>query len=311
MVLLMMLLSYKEEIEIMQNGDDNLSRVKQEGFDSNAGARNYAEAVQDGNNNKASQHQVATLANGNANKAVIKQGAGTPIATDISFINDIRSDLEDVDQIAGYGTPPGLSYNGVAHQYQEGDDNETGISQFGADSPTERNYAEQNQLGDDNDAYIIQNAYGSSTGGGNYAKQDQDGDFNVAGIGQNGMGHKALQEQLGDRNSALSTQRGSDNKVYTYQEGNMNYVETGQRGHDNRIVVAQYDGQSYSVSQNLPGDPGFGQPFGNNQADIIQMGPDGVFPSENLSCDWTELGDPGFSDIDNLDLPDVCLDCSN
>lgn len=168
---------------------------------------------------------------------------------------------------------------------------------------------QQDQLGDDNDAYIIQNAYGSSTGGGNYAKQRQEGNDNVSGIGQNGMGHKALQEQFGKQNSALSTQRGNGNKVYTYQEGDMNVVTTGQRGQDNRIVVAQYGGQSYSVSQNLPGDPGSGMPYGNNQADIIQMGPDGEFPESNLSCEWTEEGLITFDDIPQLSLPDVCMGC--
>ena len=97
----------------------------------------------------------------------------------------------------------------------------------------------------------------------------------------------------------------------TYQDadpGNGNAAHTAQRGQDNQILLVQkngfYGGHSYTVEQGLSGSPHSG-----NQANILQLGPDGDFAADAENCDFQNPQDlitpPGLNDFD-LDAP--CVD---
>ncbi len=276
--------------EVDQDGDLNESWVNQSGN----GARNVAVTVQLGNNNYGDQRQVNTALNGGArNAAFVSQGNGS-IPTDLNATIWLAQ-LNAIDDImnAGFNGP---SEAAIAFQSQEGSGNDAEIHQFSL-APQGSNYAEQDVTGDNNDTYIIQNAYGTATGGANYAKQLQDGDNNQAGIGQNGSGHKAYQRQFGNGNIAMSTQRGQENCVNTYQEGDNNWANTGQRGQHNQILLVQKDGQSYTVTQNLAD----GMPNGGNWANILQLAP-GSDPAA-IDC----VFDPQLVPQDPLTIPGFAL----
>ena len=287
-----------------QDGDGQESWVKQEG----AGARNYAYTAQAGNNNYADQYQTTAATTGNANRAQIAQGINGAFTT-TGFNNEIINLRDNTLGVLGYPLNVSLySRDAQAFQDQNGDDNQAYIGQFGelGGTPPVGNYAEQDQTGDDNNAFIVQNFYGATPAGGNKAQQDQVGDRNDAGIHQLGSAHKASQYQMGNDNTALAAQRGQGNKSFTFQYGDDNWVSTAQRGMMNKAVVSQYDGQSYIVEQNVID----GMPNGNNQVDVIQMGPDGAhFEDVAANCliemdepqDWTPT--PGPS------TPDICVDC--
>src|SRR5690606_40290902 len=103
---------------------------------------------------------------------------------------------------------------------------------------------------------------------------------------------------------ALTSQRGNHNLANINQWGDNNYAASGQRGDSNQAFINQYDGQSYTVLQNL----GDGMPNGGNQADILQQGPGGTATGA-YNCDVDPV-DPGtFTDIPNLNIPDICPGC--
>jgi hypothetical protein len=283
---------------VNQDGIANESFINQGG----AGGRNTAKAVQLGNANHAKQVQSTdAFAGSPGNSAIISQGDGsvpTFLNTSILFGRILNID-PDFDMFGFSGN----SFNGLAFQSQWGHENEAEIHQFGADYPTEHNYAEQNQNGARNDAYIVQNAYGAPDGGGNYARQDQmsGGDDNIAGIGQNGWGHKAYQRQFGDRNNTISTQRGMHNKVNTYQDGEDNWGVTKQVGMWNKAFLVQKGSNSYMIDQ-----------FGNfNQADVLQLGPDGDIYNDGEECIFPDEMPPMYiPDIEHFNLPNICTECN-
>jgi len=295
---------------VNQYDNNNESWIKQEGD----GARNYAEVLQAGDDNYADQYQDTDATTGDANSAFIRQGRFGLANTELGFdsgIANLESKVFNLDD----NVLPTSSYSQGAKAFQDqvGDENQAIILQHGelAGNPPVGNYADQDQLGDNNDAHIIQNAWGNPAGGGNKAKQFQDGDNNEAGISQDGTGHKAFQSQLGDSNEAISSQRGLMNKAFTYQNGDDNYVTTAQRGQMNKIVVSQYGGQSYVAQQNVPGalTAGVGMPFGNNQIDVIQMGPGGTVDGVAAACLLPMDEMQTWRNLPSLDLPDICVDC--
>jgi len=287
--------------EAEQVGDGNMSIINQSG----AGARNTARTFQSGNDNYAEQMQTTdAAAGGTGNTAIIAQGN---VTTGHTF-SSIYFDLINVDDIENGSQSLG-SFGGQAYQDQSGSDNDADIRQFG-DDPANANYAEQNQSGSGNSAFVVQNLYGTPSGAGNYARQDQDGTNSSAGIGQNGFDHKAYQRQSGDDNVALSTQRGEDNLVNTYQDGDGNRGMTAQRGQNNQILLVQRGGHSYSVTQNLPNGSPVGMPNGGNVADVLQLGPDGDFATDGILCEFPDMNTPGDPNMPNdFDIDDVCPGC--
>ncbi|WP_246130269.1 curlin [Bizionia saleffrena] len=272
---------------VEQYGDFNESHVTQSG----AGASNRSASTQTGNGNESHQTQVNTASGGgaNANEAFINQGT---VGNDGAIAQDataLYGDVSALDAVVGVGTfnGPG-SYNALAIQNQNGESNQSSIFQFGADAPTDGNYAEQDVDGDNNDALIVQNNWGTSAGGNNYAKQRQDGDKNEAGLVQLGNDNKARQEQHGDKNYAMATQRGTANLLNTWQMGDKNAVTSAQRGHDNQILIVQRDGQSYVAEQNLND----AWSNGNNVIDVLQLGPNGNFATDGIDCGFETELDP-------------------
>ncbi|PVW14512.1 curlin [Marixanthomonas spongiae] len=284
---------------VEQQGDLNESFVDQRGN----GARNSAYLLQVGDENQSKQYQIATDGKGGTgNDALVVQGDGT-VGTNL--IGSIWiGQLLPIDNIANGSFNPG-SDRAAAFQRQEGAGNDAEAHQFGED-----NYSEQRQTGDNNDAFVVQNAYGNPNGNSNYAKQLQVGNDNQAGIGQNGTGHKAYQRQYDNNNIAMSTQRGQDNLVNTYQDGDFNHATTGQRGQDNQILLVQRGGHSYSVTQNLPNGTPVGMPNGGNVADILQLGPNGDFANDGIDCTFDPEMDLDMDySIPDISIDDVCPGC--
>tara|TARA_R110002072_G_scaffold124085_3_gene259563 strand:+ start:11725 stop:13188 length:1464 start_codon:yes stop_codon:yes gene_type:complete len=284
-----------------QVGNNNESSIDQSG----AGARNTARTFQEGDDNKAKQLQTTdAVAGGTGNTAIIAQGN---VFTGFTFASTYF-DLQNVDDIDSGSQSLG-SIGGIAFQTQSGHENNADIRQFGVDSP-EGNYAEQNQSGSGNEAFTVQNLYGNPAGAANYARQDQSGTNSQAGISQRGFNHKAYQRQSGDDNSALTTQQGDSNLVNTYQDGDGNRGTTAQRGQDNGILLVQRGGHSYSVTQNLPNGSPVGLPNGGNQADILQLGPNGDFGTDGVDCVFDDPMDPTMDySVPGFNLGDVCPDC--
>ena len=284
-----------------QDGMDNQSKVDQDGS-----ATQRAETLQLGNDNDARQTQSGDAP---GNTALINQGYQTKY--DGPTRGTIGQDLLDVDDWTGGGPTGDNSYGATAVQEQTGSNNAGEIAQYGeADGDASGNNASQQQKGDNGAAFIVQNAYGNTDGGRNYAFQIQEaGDGNVAGIAQNGEGHKAWQYQEGDMNSALSTQRGEGNKAKTSQIGSDNDVTTAQRGQMNVALVSQMtDGASYVASQNVA--DGFN--FGGNQIDVLQVGPgtDDFTEPSGLDCEFTDSLEMGGLTLSNsITLDPICTDC--
>lgn len=283
-----------------QYGNDNSSKIRQWGDN-----QNEARTVQVGDNNKINQRQTSNGGTGVGNKAAVNQGGDIlyypPNISDTFAIWD--TDLQALDNTQNGSFNPG-STNARALQVQEGNDNEALAWQFG-----DNNYSEQNQDGEENDATVFQNAYGSANGNTNYARQDQDGIGNSAGISQNGRDHQAYQRQYGDNNEVLSSQRGVSNRVSTYQSGDDNIGHTAQRGNNNTILLVQkqelgYAGHSYKVTQNLPNGSPVGQPNGGNIADILQLGPSGGV-GENCDFQLPEVLDCP-SPLNGFDIANPC-----
>ena len=284
---------------VWQLGDDNESAIMQDG----ANATNFAQAYQAGTGNKAKQFQTTDGATiGDGNWALVGQGFGVSGGP----VDYIRNDLQTVDNIQnGSSGPNYYSDNAVAFQIQSGNNNDTETLQYGED-----NYSQQVQSGSNNDGFIIQNWFGNPNGGANFASQTQSGTNSVAGLGQNGTGHKAWQRQTDDDNNILSTQRGRDNLLNTYQDGDGNRGTTAQRGRDNTILLVQRGGHSYSVTQNLPNGSPVGSPNGGNQVDVLQLGPSGNFATDGIDCEFEPEMDPTMDySIPDFELEDVCPDC--
>ncbi|MGB7842580.1 MAG: hypothetical protein WBL21_07305, partial [Salinimicrobium sp.] len=287
-----------------QQGDGSESHVLQEG----AGARNYAHTAQDGLDNYADQYQTTGATSGDANRARIAQGINTSYSI-VGFsteMDNLRNDTYAVD-----GTPGSTSVfseGAQAFQRQSGDDNQANIGQYGevVGNPPAGNYADQDQQGDDNNSFIVQNLFGPSPAGGNKAQQLQVGDDNNAGIVQSGRNLKARQFQDGDDNIALTSQKGNRNKSFTFQYGEDNWVSTAQRGHDNRIVISQYDGQSYIAEQNLYAQP----QAGNNQIDVIQTdGSQDINEWLAEECELEMMDPQEWTPFRSPSTPDICVEC--
>lgn len=280
-----------------QTGNDNANLIDQSGT---AGEGNWAWAFQVGDNNTSIQTQVNTDVpmSGFINYAMVSQG---------SFENGINTtdgltDLYAVDgsasaSVAGLN---GVTTNSVAFQDQEGGDLDAEAHQYG-----DANYAEQNQSGYGNDAFMIQNTTGVGTG--NYGRQDQSGvgvdgvSENDAVLGQFGSGNKAWQRQAaGEDNRVVSSQIGDDNLLNTYQDGDGNRGHTLQHGTANVALLVQRGGHSYTIDQDGM----------RNQADILQLGPSGDFDADAIDCDFEmELDIPHIPGVPSFPIDDICPDC--
>ena len=311
----------------IQSGVDNKSMIVQndgeedaggnQAFNEQYGARNEssidqrgagfndAYTIQDGDDNKAKQTQnTIAMAGGQGETGIINQGNQNAFATvgDALDGNNGNGNLYDalntVDNITN-GSQNDLSFGGIAFQTQLGKMNAAEIHQFGSAAQSS-NQAEQYQEGWNQDALIVQNAYGNNNGGGNYARQEQYDDNNEAAIGQNGVNHKAFQYQDGKRNLALSTQRGNGQLLNTHQFGNDNYATSKQRGEANAALIVQRGGQSFMAEQVGTG----------NQIDALQLGPNGNFATDGVNCGFDDPMDPTMDyTVPGFDLGDVCPGC--
>lgn len=279
-----------------QVGDRNESFISQEG----AGARNVASANQKGDDNQAKQAQTTSSPFFFGNNASIEQGE---LRSDNVPFLDLVTTIDPLNQLDFKAAPFNeVSVGAGAKQTQSGTLQNAEIVQWGG-AVGDSNYAEQEQSGSTNNAGIFQNHEG--VGGDNYAKQDQAGFLNFAAIGQEGFGNKALQTQTGVFNIAGSVQEGDHNLLNIHQFGNANVAISTQIGSHNAGLIVQGGGQSYTLEQGLIG------PSTGNQADILQLGPNGNFdnplipgcyfdPQMDLNMDYT---------VPDFELEDVCPDC--
>jgi hypothetical protein len=292
-----------------QKGDRNESFIGQAGN----GARNAARALQIGEDNQAKQMQYATDgAGGTGNDAGIMQGYENS-AQRSNVVPEAMTQwisiMNNVDNNAN-----GFWWNGEparfnkAKQTQVGADNSAGLYQLGGSVAGGSNYGEQDQYGDSNNAGMIQ-SHVPNAGGDNFAKQKQNGDNNTAGLLQEGISHKSQQNQFGNDNTSLAFQRGSSHLLNTHQFGDGNVAHATQSGLANRALIVQYDGQSYTVEQNK-GLAWNDYSAGGNQADILQMGPDGDFGAGAVDCGFDEPMDLDMDyTVPGFDLGDICNGC--
>lgn len=258
------------EARVIQEGRRNESGVMQSG----TGARNSATAEQIGNDNKAKQLQTTTgmAGSGNGNDASILQGAFFP-----------------------------PSVGAKAIQTQSGTNQTAGIIQEGG-SVGSSNYAEQEQTGDGNIAGIAQGHLGGTND--NYAKQAQNGNNNISGLAQLGSGNKAFETQNGDDNISGTIQIGADNMLNLHQIGDGSIGAISQFGDSNQALLVQHDGQSYGIGQ------GVFSPASGNQADVLQMGPNGDLTTGGIDCTWDAQLDLDMDySIPSFNLADICPDC--
>lgn len=276
--------------EIDQLGDRNEAFLRQEGM----GAGNDALVWQRGKRNVSVQQQTATETSGSGNNAFVNQGAMAPVS-DLGIATVGK--LEAVDNSIFSGSDNFVSHDAIAIQNQEGEGNIVETNQNG-----KGNHSLQKQQGVENVGVVFQNATGTVYGY-NTVHQQQTGNFNDAAIAQKGSDHQAWQRQIGNKNKMVSTQRGTENLTSAYQKGNNNVAYTAQAGHHNKIAISQYDGQSFSVKQNL----GFGG-GADNQASILQQGPGGT--NANIyQCDVTRLSGPDYVPVPTVNIPDLCPGC--
>ncbi len=267
-----------------QQGNDNQNAIMQSGN----GQSNWAWTYQDGDNNlsKQVQDQGDFVGSGFVNYAMVDQGVDQ-----VGLISDIKTDLEGVDSRINTSPLVANTTNSVALQKQTGGDLDAETHQFG-----NANHSEQYQSGYGNDAYMLQN----SDGTGNYGRQDQIGTQSTAGLAQVGSGNKAWQRQADDNNEVMSTQVGNGNLLNTFQDGNGNRGMSSQYGTDNAALLVQRGGHSYSIEQNGTG----------NQANVLQLGPNGNFNTDGIDCGFLDPNNPTMN-YPNLDfnLNDICSGC--
>lgn len=281
----------------VQNGDGNESQVKQNAGPNNtaghyaytnqqgnanensidqsgAGESNWAWAYQTGNSNVSIQKQTETdtdsQGTGYVNYALADQGAfQNGLITAASLADLYAVDPDANPQVAALNP---VSEDNVAFQTQDGGDLDAETHQYGR-----YNYSEQNQTGYGNDAFIGQNT--NSNNDGNYGRQDQSGTQSFAILGQFGSGNKAWQRQgAGDDNKVVSSQIGDYNLLNTYQDGDGNRGNTVQHGEFNAALLVQRGGHSYTIEQDGTG----------NQADILQLGPNGDFDNDGIDCSFED-----------------------
>ncbi|NVO30311.1 hypothetical protein [Hymenobacter lapidiphilus] len=190
---------------------DNCSVVVQGGTGLNSGDNNRAVVDQSGTGNRAALFQRE----GNGNYGLQVQTGGSNQATAVIWGD-----------------------NNTSLQFQSGDRNKAGINVdqvSGAAVPRSsqngnRNWAEQNQAGNDNNADI------KTFGNDNYASQNQVGSRNSGSIFQRVNGSAATQSQIGNDNTAVTLQGGLANVPSTIS-GQRSCIEQG--GNSNQALVMQ------------------------------------------------------------------------
>ena len=290
-----------------QLGDRNEAYIKQRGL----GGRNTATRNQEGDDNKGQQNQITDALMGSAgNRAGMMQGLLGLNYNLVPLVMDLYSGpnpISGIDNNQSFWTSSWQSFGAEGVQIQTGHENAADMAQSGG-SVGASNYGEQLQADDNNDAAMIQNHYGS--GGINYAKQEQEASSNYVGLAQTGSCMKSLQTQIGNGNNALSSQRGEGHLLNVHQRGDGNYATTAQAGLENTALVVQRDGQSYSVEQNIGLFGYLNLSAGGNQADILQLGPNGNFETDGIDCYFDPQLIPAvINDIPDLIIDDICGGC--
>ncbi|WP_197463490.1 curlin repeat-containing protein, partial [Cochleicola gelatinilyticus] len=166
-------------------------------------------------------------------------------------------------------------------------------------------YSKQVQIGDNNTALVVQNAFDDTQlyNDNNSALQVQTGDNNSAGLIQIGNTQNAWMIQDGD-DSVLAVQAGRENDLVSKQYEGTNFMEIGQQGLANDLFAAQRGGQSFIGDQS-----GF-----QNIMEVLQVGPAGNL-LETIDCDIPDpMGPMPLPEMENLMIPDItvpglCADC--
>ena len=274
-----------------QNGNDNQNGIDQSGTQ---GEGNWAWAFQTGDANKSLQTQVNTdvPASGFVNYAMVNQGSfNTGLLTSDGLIDLQTLDGDVTPEVGNLNI---VTSNSVAFQDQVGGDLDAEAHQYG-----DSNHSEQIQSGYGNDAFVLQNTTGAGTG--NYARQDQSGTQSFATLGQFGSGNKAWQRQAGDDNVVVSSQIGDNNLLNTFQDGDGNRGITLQHGEDNAALLVQRGGHSYTIEQYGTG----------NQADVLQLGPNGDFGTDGIICEFETPRDWNpINGVDSFGLDSICDGCA-
>lgn len=224
------------EFGIVQYGNFNQIKIKQEGLLNNAishqyGNMNQSDIMQYGNENKNITQQI-----GNDNKAYIEQIGDNLTSKQLQVGSENRAEAKFAG--SNYRTQ---SDNAAWSSYQEqiGMNNKS-ILQITNSSPNTNAYTFQHgknnkvnsQLSEDyNYLYVIQEGEGNTV-----SSETYEGDLNEIYIYQTGD-----QNKVGNGWMPGVTQRGALNNVNIYQQGNENTATTLQTGLNNQVKINQKD----------------------------------------------------------------------
>ena len=287
---------------VNQLGNLNKADVTQSGVGQNNG-----NVTQNGNGNYGNQTQVNSTGGSASNVALINQGDATNAGTLTSVPGLYNTANGVLDITTGGGITADGTDDNVAFQSQDGSGNTAESMQF-ADQTYGgifAGYTKQIQVGDNNQAVVLQNFYdeAGTFDDNNAALQVQTGDNNVAALLQGGDSHDAWMIQDGDDN-VLAVQLGRHNDLVTKQWEGANFMEIGQQGTFNNVYAAQRGGQSLIADQAGTG----------NVMEILQVGPGGDM-LETIDCDipaeMAPMPLPPMQDLEipSIDFPALCTDC--
>ncbi|OAB78419.1 hypothetical protein, partial [Cochleicola gelatinilyticus] len=227
-----------------QLGDLNMSHVVQSGVGTNDG-----QVVQNGDGNYVRQTQTNGTSGSDANVALVNQGDRTN-AQALSNNLPLFLATDAILSTQGGAVPADGSNENVAYQTQDGSGNNAESQQFSQSGAPFAGYSKQVQIGDNNTALVVQNAFDDTQlyNDNNSALQVQTGDNNSAGLIQIGNTQNAWMIQDGD-DSVLAVQAGRENDLVSKQYEGTNFMEIGQQGLANDLFAAQRGGQSFIGDQ--------------------------------------------------------------
>lgn len=267
---------YTDDFYVEQIGNSNVATQTGTGVTTNT-----AKIYQDGLSNTATQ----TLAGSNngyyggiyvGERILIDQEGNNNIATQIFTGNgSSHGNSADIHQIGddNLGMQEGDGRNLYTEFYQEGNNNDAVSLQFG-----EEQQVFVDQIGDNNEADVWQGvSYGPKVG--NFADVNQNGFADWAFVNQQfGNNNSAVVNQagaiggslrMGNNNYATVYQSGSGNQSNVTQSGYTNGINTSQQGTNSEINANQIGSMVFDPAEDQPNTWGF-----NNYATLTQKGGD-------------------------------------
>jgi len=247
------------ELYSYQKGDGNSIELTQEGKIAPSAGSNYADLTQIGNGNTMNIKQYSDDSN---YAEAYQEGDGNSLTA-----------LQEAEG------PNGL------YSYQEGDGNSINLTQGQqTENSYVSNYANLEQIGDENTMNIEQYSDGSNYAGGWWGYLIQWGNKNSLTALQIGTDYNWLYSfQVGNENSIELTQKGQNGDC-----ASSNYADLGQIGDENTMNIEQYSD-------------------GSNYAEAYQEGDGNSLTALQIGTDYNDLYSYQVSDGNSINLEQMGL----